>query len=147
VRTPIDQVPFHLESSRPHPAIFGMKQLPGASSDESRAARAGRFAIGTNRHPLNMDVEELRTALAVAQLVFRIHVIAASRTDERARPLWMIGIEPVTAYPALEYLDVTITVIDHITKTTFVAYHFIFPLKPGCTGVRSIMLYSLMSIP
>jgi hypothetical protein len=122
------QVPFHLQSGRPLPAIFGMKQLPGALPDEGRAACARRFAIGTRRHPLNMDVEEPRTALAVAQLIFRVPVIAASGTHERTRSLWMIEIEPVTAYPTLEYLDVTVTVIDHMTKTTFVAYHLISPL-------------------
>jgi hypothetical protein len=119
--------PFHPQSGRPLPAIFGMKQLPGAIPDEGRAARARRFAIGTHRHPLNMDVEELQTALAVAQLVFRIPVIAASGTHERPRSPWMIDVEPVTAYPALEYLDVTVTVIDHILRTTFAAYHLIPP--------------------
>jgi hypothetical protein len=122
-------LPVRLQKDLPLPAIFGMKQLLGALPDEDRAARARRFAIGTHHHRLNMGVEEPRAGPAVARLIFRIQVIAASGTDERTRSLWMIDIEPVAAYPAFVYLDVTITVIDHIRRTAFAAYHLI----PPCT--------------
>ena len=119
---------FEPRSDRPHPAISCVKQLPGALPDEGRAARARRLAVGTHLRPLNMDVEEPRTVLAVAQLVFRVHVVAASGTDERTRSLGMIDIEPVAAYPAFVHVDLTITVIDHTRRTAFAAYHLISPL-------------------
>jgi hypothetical protein len=124
------QVLFHLQRGQPLLAIFGMKQLRGALSGEGRAARARRFAIVTPLRPLNIDIEELQTVLAVAQLIFRIHVMAAAGTDERTQSLWMIDVESVTAYPTFVHLDVTITIIDHIPGTTFAAYHLIPPLQP-----------------
>jgi hypothetical protein len=121
------QVPVHLQKGLPLPAIFGMKQLPGALPDEGRAARARRFAVGTHHHRLNMGVEEARTAIAVVQLILRVQVVAASGTDERTRSLWMIDIEPVTAYPTFVNLDVIMTVIDHVRRTAFAADHLIPP--------------------
>ena len=70
--------------------------------------------IGTRHHRLNMGSEKSQTGLAIAQFIFHIQVVAASGTHERTRSLWMIDIESVTAYPALVYLDVTVTVIKHI---------------------------------
>ena len=119
---------FEPRSDRPHPAISCMKQLPGALPDEGRAARARHFAISTYLHRFNIDLEEPRTGLAVAQLILHIRVIAASGTDERTRSLGMIDIEPVAAYPAFVHVDLTITVIDHTRRTAFAAYHLISPL-------------------
>ena len=74
-------------------------------------------------HPTHVNSEELETIPAVAEFILFIHRIAASDTHERTPSLRVINIESVTAYPALEYLDATVTVIDHVTETTFVAYH------------------------
>jgi hypothetical protein len=73
---------IRVQNGLPLPAIFGVKQLLGASSDEGRTARARRFAIGTYHHWFGMGVKEPRTGPAVAQLIFRIQVIAASGTDD-----------------------------------------------------------------
>jgi hypothetical protein len=72
-------------------------------------------------HALGMDIEELEAILAVAKFVLSVHVSTASGTDERTLSPQMIQIDPVTAYPTLVHLDVTITIIDHIPETTFVA--------------------------
>jgi hypothetical protein len=76
----------------------------------------------------------------VTQLIFGVQVIAASVTDERTGSLWMIGIEPVTACPALIHLDVIVTVIDHIRRTTFVAYHLTPPYTMLFVQLCSILL-------
>ena len=120
-------LPVRLQKDLPLPAIFGMKQLLGALPDEGRAARARRFAIGTHHHRRNMGVEEPRTGLAVAQLIFRIQGIAASGADHGPPSLRMIDIEPVTACPTFVHLDVTVTVINHKLRTTFAAHHLIPP--------------------
>jgi hypothetical protein len=104
-----------------------MKQLSGGFPDKGRAARTRRFAIGTHHHPLNMGGGVPRTGLAVAQLILRIQVIAASSTDERTRSPWMIDIEPVTACPTFVHADVIVTVIDHERRTAFAAHHLILP--------------------
>jgi hypothetical protein len=126
-----NEVPVHVQKGLLLPAIFGVKQLPGALPDEGRAARARRFTISTHHHRLNMDVEEFRTGPAVAQPIFRIQVIAASGAHESTRSLWMIDIESVTACPTFVHLDVTVTFIDHIRRTAFAAHHLI-PLALWC---------------
>ena len=118
---------IRVQNGLPLPTIFGMKQLLGASPNEGRAARARCFAIGTHHHRFDMGVEEPRAGPAVAQLIVRIQVIAASGTDDRTPSFWMIDIEPFTAYPAFVHLDVTIAVIDHIRRTAFAAYHLTLP--------------------
>jgi hypothetical protein len=74
-------------------------------------------------HPTHVHSEEIETIPAVAEFILLIHLITASGTHERTPSPRVINIESVTAYPALEDLDVTVTVIDHVTETTFVAYH------------------------
>ena len=103
--------------------MFGVKHLRGAPPDEGYATRADCLPIGSPVHPTRVHSEELQTVPAVAKLVLLIHLIAASGAQERTPSLRVINIEAVTAYPAFEDPDVTVTVIDHVTKTTFVAYH------------------------
>jgi hypothetical protein len=107
----------------PLPAIPGVKRLRGALPDEGYAARAEFFPIGSPVHPTHVNGEEFETIPAVAEFILLIHRTAASGTHKRTPSLRVINIESVTAYPALEYLDVTVTVVDHVTETTFVAYH------------------------
>jgi hypothetical protein len=119
---------YREDKGLPLPAISAMNQLCGTIPDKGRATRTHRFAIGTPLRWLNMDVEEFRAVLAVAQLIFRVHVAAASGARQGTPSLRMIDIEPVTARPTFVHLDVTIAVIDHVRRTTFAAYHLISPL-------------------
>jgi hypothetical protein len=100
-----------------------VKHLRGALPDEGYAARADCLPIGPPVHPTHVHSEEIETIPAVAEFILLIHLITASGTHERTPSPRVINIESVTAYPALEYLDVTVTVVDHVTETTFVAYH------------------------
>jgi hypothetical protein len=117
-----------VQKGLPFPAFFGMKQLPGTPPDEGRAACARRLAIGTLHHPLNVGVEMPGTAPAEAQLILRIHVIAAPGANESTRSLRVIDIEPITACPAFVHLDTFVAVIHHIRRTAFAAHHLPSPL-------------------
>jgi hypothetical protein len=103
--------------------MFGVKHLRGAPPDEGYAARADGLPIGSPVHPTRVHGEELQTVPTVAEFILLIHRIAASGTQERTPSLRVVNIEAVTADPAFEDPDVAVTVIDHVTKTTFVAYH------------------------
>jgi hypothetical protein len=70
-----------------------------------------------------------QTVPAVAQLILLVYIIAASGTDEIAPSLRVIDIYPVAACPALVHPDVGMTVINHMAKTAFVAYHEVPPFR------------------
>ncbi len=110
------------------PALPRVEHLRGALSDKRCAARADRLAIRAAPGSVNMDCEELEAIFAVAQLVLLIDVITAPGADEKTQSPWMIHIKPVTARPAFIYLNIVMTVIDHLTKTTFVTYHLPPPM-------------------
>jgi hypothetical protein len=100
-----------------------MEHLCGTFSDENRAALADRFTIGTSLQAAHVDVQHLHAIVTIAQFVLFTHIIAASGANQRTPPLWVIDIEPVATNPTLEYLNVKITVINHMTESTFFTYH------------------------
>ena len=124
-----------------------MKHLGWALFDEGGAARARGLPVGALLHPLNsgqtldMEIEQLQAVIAVAPLIPRLHFVAASGADVIAQPLWMIDIEPVTTHPAFIYLDVKMTVINHMSKTALVTDHRPPPFLVVCcyrTGTYTV---------
>ena len=105
------------------PAILGVKRLGGALPGEGCAAPADAFPVRPPVHATRVHGEEPQALRAVTEFILYVYDVTASDADERPSPLGVINVEPVTAYPAFEDFDVTVAVIDHVTKTTFVAYH------------------------
>jgi hypothetical protein len=70
-----------------------------------------------------MDSEEPEAVIAVTQLILRMYIIAAPGTNKKAPSFGMINVESVAARPALVYLDVVVTVVDHLPETAFITYH------------------------
>ena len=74
-----------------------------------------------------MDSEVFQAVLAIPEIILVIYVVAASGTNEKAPSLRVIHVDPVAARPTLVYLDVKMTVIDHMPETAFVTYHEVPP--------------------
>jgi hypothetical protein len=108
-----------------------MKHLRWALPDEGGTARARGFPVGALLDPLgsgqtvDMKIEQPQAVVAVAPLIPRLYILAASATNVIAPSFWMINIAPVTAYPAFVNLDFVMTVIHHIPGSAFVTDHLI----------------------